>query len=132
MARKRNAGFSLIELMIAIAVLGIIVTWAVSTYGSSTIKSRRGTAKACLMEVAQFMERNYTLKMTYDVDDFPELACAGELSDHYAFDFVGTPDGDSYEIEAAPVGGQADDTLCGTLTIDQSGVKGANDVEACW
>src|SRR5690606_40043375 len=126
-ARKRNAGISPIELMNAIAVLGIIVTWAVSTYGSSTIKSRRGTAKACLMEVAQFLERNYTLKMTYDVDDFPELACAGELSDHYAFDFVGTPAGDSYEIAAARVRWRADDRLCGTLTIGQSGGKGATD-----
>ena len=127
-----SGGFSLIELMIAITILGIITVAAVTTYGSSTLKARRGSAEACLMEAAQFMERNYTLNMTYDVPDYPELACVDELADHYTFAFDGVPDADSYEVQATPIASQLDDTRCGVLSIDQAGTKSANDVLECW
>lgn len=131
-AKAGSGGFSLLELMIAVAILGIITVFAVTTYGSSMIKARRGSAEACLMEAAQFMERNYTLNMTYDVDDYPELACIDELADHYTFDFNGTPDADSYVVQATPIDSQLDDTLCGVLSIDQAGTKTANNVVECW
>lgn len=127
-----SRGFSLLELMIAVTVLGIVTAAAVATYGNSMIKTRRGTAEACLMEAAQFMERNYTLNMTYAVADFPELACADELEDFYDFDFVGVPDGTTYVVAATPEGDQAKDTQCGTLSIDQAGAKNANNIDACW
>ena len=130
--KRGNQGFSLLELMIAVTVLGIVTAAAVATYGNSMVKTRRGTAKACLMEAAQFMERNYTLNMTYVVVDFPELACADELEDFYDFDFVGAPDATTYVVAATPEGSQLDDTLCGTLSLDQAGAKTADDVEACW
>lgn len=126
-----SRGFSLLELMIAVTVLGIVTAAAVATYGNSMIKTRRGTAEACLMEAAQFMERNYTLNMTYDVD-FPELACADELDGFYEFDFIGVPDATTYVVAATPEGDQAKDTQCGTLSIDQAGAKDANNIDACW
>src|SRR5690606_9141043 len=129
--RSNANGFSLLELMIAVTILGIVTAAAVATYGNSMIKTRRGTAQACLMEAAQFMERNYTLNMTYDVD-FPELACAGELDGFYEFDFIGVPDGTTYVVAATPEGDQANDTRCGTLSLDQAGAKNANNIDACW
>ena len=129
---RGSAGFSLLELMIAVAILGIVVVAAVATYGSSMVKARRGSAQACLMEAAQSMERSYTLNMTYVVPDFPDLACADELADFYTFDFSGAPDADSYVVQATPIGSQVEDTLCGTLSLDQAGTKNANDVTACW
>jgi type IV pilus assembly protein PilE len=131
--KRRAAGFSLLELMIAVAILGIITVAAVASYNSSMVKARRGSAEACLMEAAQFMERNFTVNMTYEVDDFPELACAFELEDFYDFDFDGAPDADSYTVQATPIGAQADaDTKCGALSLNQAGAKVANDVSACW
>lgn len=130
--KSGSGGFSLLELMIAVAVVGIVTAAAVASYGNSMVKTRRGAAQGCLMEAAQFMERNYTLQMTYVVDDFPELACASDLADFYDFAFEGVPDGDSYEVEATPIGSQLDDNICGTMSIDQAGTKTATDVEACW
>src|SRR5690606_14220423 len=131
-ARARSGGFSLLELMIAVTVVGIVTAAAVATYGNSMVKTRRGAAEACLMEATQFMERSYTLSMTYVVADYPDLACASELADFYAFDFNGAPSATTYVVQATPIGSQLDDTRCGTLSINQSGVKTANDVDACW
>ena len=44
--KRGNQGFSLLELMIAVTVLGIVTAAAVATYGNSMVKTRRGTAKA--------------------------------------------------------------------------------------
>src|SRR5690606_1064474 len=131
-ASARSGGFSLLELMIAVTVVGIVTAAAVATYGNSMVKTRRGAAQGCLMEAAQFMERAYTLQMTYADTDFPDLACTIELEDFYTFDFNGVPDDDSYVVRASPRGPQLEDTRCGVLTIDQAGAKSANNIDACW
>lgn len=130
--RAGSGGFSLLELMIVIAVLGILTVMAVSSYGSSTMKTRRGTAEGCLMEAAQTMERYYTINMTYAIPDFPDMACALDLSDYYTFGFDGVPDGVSYKVQAVPKGPQAKDTQCGTLSLTHTGEKGATEPVACW
>src|SRR5690606_12927810 len=130
--RAGGRGFSLLELMIAITILGIVTAAAVASYGSSMIKTRRGSAEACLTETAQFMERHYVLNMTYEDADLPELACIDDLADFYTFAFDGVPDADSFVVQATPIDSQLDDTQCGTLSINQVGTKGANDVLACW
>lgn len=132
----RQSGFTMIELMIVIAVLAIVTTIAITSYQSQVVKTRRGAAASCLMEAAQFMERSYTLNMTYAGVGYPALACNGEQSDYYAFAFSGVPDGDSYTVQATPIRSQLSaDTRCGTLTLDNVGVKtesGSASVEDCW
>ncbi len=130
--KRSMRGFSLLELMTAVTVLGIVTAAAVASYGSSMVKTRRGSAEACLMEAAQFMERHYVLNMTYVDADYPDLACVNDLADFYNFGFNGVPDADSFTVQATPIDSQLDDTLCGTLSINQVGTKGANDVQACW
>ena len=134
-SRVGQLGFTLIELMIVIVVLSIITVAAVASYGSSAVKARRGAAKACLMEAAQFMERHYTINMTYAGAN-PNLACSAEQGDFYSFGFVGVPDATSYTLQATPIGAQlSGDTRCGVLTLDSAGVKtegGISDVEECW
>lgn len=132
----RQSGFTLIELMIVIATLAIVTAIAVTSYRSSAVKTRRGSAAACLMEAAQFMERSYTINMTYAVGAFPALGCAAEQSEYYNFGFSGAPDADSYTLQATPINAQLSaDTRCGTLTLDNLGVKtesGTGSVEDCW
>lgn len=133
---RGEAGFTLIELLIVIAIIGILAVIAVSTYQDQIVKSRRAAAAACLQEGAQFMERYYTTNLTYANATAP--ACDAEVAAHYAApSFVGTPAAKTYTLRIVPSGAQAArDTLCGTLTINQQGVRGesgtASSADQCW
>ena len=65
-ARTRHTGFTLIEVMIVVAVIGILAAIAYPSYQESVTKTRRSAAQGCLVEMAQFMERFYTTNMRYD------------------------------------------------------------------
>lgn len=132
--RKSSQGFTLIELMIVVAVVAILASVAMASYNFAVVKSRRSAAAGCLTERAQQMERFYTVRMTYL--NAPDPAQCADVSDHYDVAFQGTPDATSYVITATPKNGQdTADTKCGTLSINAQGVKGetgtgsAND---CW
>lgn len=134
-------GFTLIELMIAVAIIGILAAVALPSYQEHILKTRRATATGCLTELAQFMERFHTTHMKYvtedgEAPDLPETACRAELEDFYTFEFADDePTSTTYVLEAVPSGAQSADTRCGTLTLDQKGVKGEGgtaDVKTCW
>jgi len=127
--RAEAAGFTLIELLIAVAIVAILVSIAVGTYDFATVKARRNAAKACLASSAQFMERYYTLHFTYEDADLP--GCSDDVTEYYAVAFDGTPDTDTFKIQAVPNSKQKDST-CGTLSVDNTGVKGATNVDSCW
>lgn len=133
-ARRKNAGFTLIELMIVVAVIAILATIAYASYSFAMIKSRRSAAATCLQERAQFMERYYTTNMTYAGASDP--AECDTVSDFYTLAFDGDPDATTFEISATPEGAQEKDTTCGTLTINQKGERTASgtasDVADCW
>lgn len=137
----RNSGFTLIELMIVVAIIGILAAIAYPSYQDSIMKNRRAMAQACLMEMAQQMERIYTTNLTYGAttqQDATEtrlrsLGCTteGNLNNFYTFNLTLTPS--TYLIEAVPQGIQATrDTKCGTHRINQQGVKTTTGTDTCW
>lgn len=63
--RRRSLGFTLIELMITVAVVAILAAVAVPTYQDQVRKSRRAQAKADLVEYSQMAERFHTVQNTY-------------------------------------------------------------------
>lgn len=136
-------GFTLIEVMIVVAIVGILAAVAYPAYQNSIMKSRRSTAQSCLLELGQFMERFYSTNMRYDEDrdgaavTLPAGGCRTDLEDHYTFQFgSGQPTESTYTLEAVPGTVQAKlDSKCKTLSVTHTGekkVSGSGAVGTCW
>lgn len=137
-------GFTLIEVMIVVAIIGLLTAIAYPSYTSHVQKTRRNLAAGCLLEFAQWMERNYTSCLRYNktggncdedvtADEFT-ASCKTELASYYIFGIATSPamTATTFKLEATPVAGspQASDT-CGTLAINQAGAKEAGSTD-CW
>lgn len=130
-AWRRSAGFSLLELMIVVVVIAILAAIVYPNYRDSVLKSRRGQAKADLVEMAQILERRHTVGNAYP-DEMPNLSDSSAL-EHYDFDLEVAAGGQSFVLTAAPSDGQAEDA-CGTLTLTSTGQKGNSSgaFTDCW
>ncbi|MEX2576135.1 MAG: type IV pilin protein [Halofilum sp. (in: g-proteobacteria)] len=130
----RPLGFTLIELMIAVTVLGIIAAIAYPSYQDYVFDGRRTDGQAALMDAAQRFERCYSSSMDYD--DCDDIDGSDSPEGYYSVSThnVGAT---QYTLEAAPQGVQASDS-CGTLTLDQTGRRGISGADSgvtadeCW
>ena len=136
--KRSKLGFSLIELLIAIAIVAILAAVAVPSYQSQVRESRRMDAAGVLMQARQAMERYYSNNFTYVGAAAGATFSAQSPIDggniYYVIDFAAGPAAATYTISATPQGGQAGDA-CGILTIDQAGTKNQADgqvVQDCW
>ena len=137
-----SRGFSLLELLVVLCIVGILLAVALPAYQSSVIKSRRSDAMAALVDVAG---RQARWRFTHDrySGDLRALGYADDplMTDggHYRVTAGTCPDAplsDCFLLTAAPVPGssQAADTRCATLTLDARGSRSAtgSDPADCW
>lgn len=142
--KTRTKGFTLIELMIVIAILGILAAIAIPAYQDSVRKAKRADAQGALMGLANAMERYFTTNNTFlgAAAGGADTGAPAIFSTQVPVDggtayynlTISAATASSYTLTATATGSQAGDTDCTTLTITNTGLRGATgaDTSVCW
>ena len=127
----REAGFTLIEVMIVVAVIALLAGVALPAYQESLRKARRSDARIALTTASQMLERYNTEKNTYATATFGAVADAASgvvfqnKSENKYYNLslpLANLGVNTFLIKAEPTGSQATDA-CGTFTLNQAGVR---------
>lgn len=141
--RLAEKGFTLIEVMIVVAIIAIIAGVAYPSYQDSIRKAKRGVAKSELMKVLSRQEqffinnKGYATNLTslgyganpFYVDDQGQESTAAEGV--YLIQLAGGASTAAFTLQAVPQNAQASDSTCGTFTLTNTGAQGAAGSN-CW
>jgi type IV pilus assembly protein PilE len=143
----RRRGFTLIELMITVAIVAILASIAFPAYTSQVRKGKRAEGKAKILTAQQRLERYYTDNSTYTTDLAPLFGLAAAAT---VYSGDNNDSSSPYTITSAPLGtiaagytltaavnGGFTDPDCGNLTLTSTGIKGVGvgatkTVRECW
>lgn len=131
---KKSYGLTLIELVIVVAILGIIAAVAIPSYDRYKRKGYRMDAISYLTKAAAF-EENWMAEHGSYTEDKTKIGGNTTEHDHYNITVTG---GSTFLIAATAIGAQASDLDCASFTIDSVGRKKAKDSDnndnsaKCW
>ena len=133
-----TAGFSLIELLIVMAVVGILIAVSMPSYRAYIERAQRASAKVTLLDAAQFMERYRSNNFSYadsngNPPSLPAALVKSPAQGAKRYDIsLSVPSPNAFVLTATPSAWQ--DRLCGNLTLDNLGIKGQStgDAAVCW
>ncbi|MDB5945664.1 MAG: pilus assembly protein PilE [Ramlibacter sp.] len=141
---RRGRGFTLIEIMIVVAILGIIAAIALPSYRSSVDRARRADARGQLMQAAQFMQRFYAANDQYLNDragnnistQMPSNLARSPADGPQVYALTVTATTGAYTLTMAPLSSStlANDA-CGSFTLTSTGVRGVTGTKTrddCW
>ena len=136
---KQQRGVTLIELMVVVAILGIIVAFGYPSYRDQVMKARRAEGLGELLELADRMERFYSDRGTYvgaslgnaATDIYPATSAKG----YYTLS-IASQTATDFSVSAAPTGtGNQNKDKCGTFTLTAQGIKSVSNstyLDQCW
>lgn len=135
MKQTKDTGFTLIELVIAVAIVGILAAIAYPAYMDQVRKGKRADAKGSLQTTAQAMERCFTRFNAYDSAPAGTAGCPltfpfDSPEKQYSIDVVvGSLTATTFTLKATPKTGtsQAGDQKCQEFTLTHTGAKGSKD-----
>ena len=144
---KKQQGYNLVELMIVVAIVGIIAAIAYPSYTEQVRKSRRADCSGAVTSLGSSMERYFTVKSTYlgAADGGKPTGEPAVYATQCPVDggtatynlTISAATASTYTVQAAPTGAQAKDK-CGTLTLTNTGKKGVTGAatgltaQDCW
>lgn len=129
--RRINRGFTLIEMMITLAILGVVLAIAIPSYKQYTIRNNRAAVQAEMMQIASALERYKTRQLTYNGAKVTDLGIYGSktypknaTSTSLLYTLILTPSANatSWVLKALPENTQYGD---GALSLDSTGRR-------CW
>lgn len=134
-SRPRAHGFTLVEVMIVVAIIGILASIALPSYTQYVVQARRTEAQAVLMELAQLQERWRVNNAVYADEIGNDLKFTRTL-EYYNLSITKAT-AIAYTLQAEAKGSQATaDAACKTLTLNENGDKGPKDANGnesiCW
>jgi type IV pilus assembly protein PilE len=128
---RATRGFTLIELVVAVTIIGILLAIAVPSYREHIVSTRRTEGKSLISEVAARLERCYTRFNAYNHASCTGVVAATSEGGWYRIAAVGAGATDTtlaaqaFTLRAVPQRAQVDDdTKCGTLSLTHTGVRG--------
>lgn len=119
-------GFTLLELMVAIVIIGILASIAFPAYQQYMRSAHRSEAIDALLSAAQLLERNFTETNSYVGVAVPSTTTNG----YYSISAAVTDT--TYTLTAKAIGSQADDSACATFSINNQGEKQSTTNGVCW
>lgn len=122
--RSNSGGFTLIEILIAVAIMGILSAIAYPSYGDYVRKARRSDGHLALLNEVQAMERCKSTSFSYSTCT---LSSTTSTEGHYALTLVRTAS--SFTVTATAQAPQTNDTGCTALTLNDLGQQAP---AACW
>jgi type IV pilus assembly protein PilE len=133
---KRSAGFTLMELMIVVAIIGILASVGYPAYTSYITKAKRSDAKSALLK-AQIAQEKYRANHTTYGTTLAAISVSSTSADgYYTIAISGTPDATNYTMTAAP---GFTDSDCGTFAVNKDGKTTSSSVQTttakvneCW
>lgn len=142
MKKTNETGFTLVELMITVAIIGILAAIAYPSYTQYVQRANRAEARSLLQENAQFLERNFTTANRYDQDSagnaigntqLPRQQSPASGAAKYTITVaMGAAPAQDFTLSATPTGSMTGDA-CGTFTLTNTGLQGAGgNVADCW
>jgi type IV pilus assembly protein PilE len=128
-------GFSLVELMITVAIVAILAAVAYPSYTSFVTSSNRSEGQRELLRLANLQEETFIDRRSYTTDMTAlGMAVDPHLTEfgNYSIDATIDNEGTTFLLTATAQGTQTSDTGCTTLTINEAGQKGPAGAEICW